>query len=342
VAFSKALQQGLDAVEPPGGKPGAVVEAAQTVLQNQLKNVVTSGSGSARADFVVPFWKHLIYAYMIENTHIVEIMQRVLSLALTDETLGPLAPEAHQWLRVTEDLLFREGPTSLISSITSSIRPDIRATRRNAYQRMFGIDLNHGTQDSKTYPYVKASVSNGQFVRVLQDFLREIWRGYTNATNQLGPNTTDESALGDLVDQLQTMLTSRRLTDGGGHGNLAREELVSVAMMSWFELSIAQGSPIVSALKATADTREDQLRKIGERVGVPSHAKARSFFLLADNLPGLLTSIELGFYDPNNRANLQLLYKTPGPIRDSVLSIINQWTLTTAVDLKAVPTTTSR
>ncbi|CAN5916785.1 hypothetical protein BH11MYX4_BH11MYX4_11130 [soil metagenome] len=342
VTFSEALLRGLEAVVTAPMKPGAVAEAAKTVLETQLKSSVTLSNGAASVSFQPPFWKHLIYAYMIENTHAVEIMERVLATALTDETLGPLAPDAQQWLRATEDLFFRDGPTSLVSSITSWLRPDIRATRRNAYFRMFAMDLNHAKPDGTPYPYVKATVANVQFVRVLQDLLRELWRGYTNAANQLGPNTTDDSAIGELIDQLQTMLSSRRLSDGGGYGNLAREELVSVAMMSWFELSVAQASPIVGALKAGADTREDQLRKIGERAGLPAHAKSRSFFLLADNLPALLTSIEMGFYDSNNRANLPALYKTSGPVRDSVLAIINQWTIATGVNLKDLPASAAR
>jgi hypothetical protein len=349
VEFSEALLAGLDldirvANGPGKTVPGPVAVAAKNVLQSQLANVVslsTGGSGSPPGSFQVPFWKQMMYAYLVENTHAVEIMRRVLQLLVTDETLGPMSPQAYQWLRLTEDLFFRDGPTSLVGSLTSWIRPDFGATRRNAYYRFFAMDLNHGGDDGKPYPYVKPTIANSQFVRVLQDLLRELWRGFTNATNQIGPNTTDDSAIGELIDQLQTMLTSRRLSDGG-HGNLAREELVSVTMMSWFELSVGQGSPIVSALKATADTREDQLSMIGERVKVPVYAKSRALFLLADNLPALLSSIEAGFYDASNRANVQLLYKIPGAIRDSVLAIITYWGTATGVNVKEPPATAPR
>jgi hypothetical protein len=287
---------------------------------------------------VPPLWQHLIYAYLIENTRVVEIMRRVLVSALTDETLGPLSPEAHQWVRATEDLMFRDGPSSLVASTTSWLRRQPEDARYNAFQRMFSMDVNHAAEDGKPYPYVKATVANTQFVRTLQDLLRELWRGYVNAKNQLGPNNTDESAMAELIDQLQIMLASRRLSDGGGYGNLTREELVAVSMMSWFELSLAPGSPIVTALKAEADTPEDRLRKIGERVGIPAHAKSRSFFILAGHLPALLTMIEAGMFQ--NRAHIAQLYQ-PGPLRDSVLAITTQWSAATGVNLKEMPATTS-
>jgi hypothetical protein len=53
--------------------------------------------------------------------------------------------------------------------LSNYVRPDIHATRRNAYQRMFGMDLNHGTDDNKPYPYVKADELDPS---VKTDFIR--------------------------------------------------------------------------------------------------------------------------------------------------------------------------
>src|SRR5207244_2902717 len=98
-------------------------------------------------------WLHLIYAYLIENTRVVDIARRILHGAIHDETFGPLSEDSHRWLRTSEDFFFRDGTSSLIQSITSWVRPDHGATRRNAYYRMFGMDLNHGRAEGGAYDY---------------------------------------------------------------------------------------------------------------------------------------------------------------------------------------------
>src|SRR5262249_9755040 len=88
---------------------------------------------------------HLIYAYMIENTGILEIFKNVLCEYLHGETLGTftdLELEAHQWMRTTEELFYRDTSPYFVTSLTSEVRPQLRAVRRNAYYRMFGMDLN--------------------------------------------------------------------------------------------------------------------------------------------------------------------------------------------------------
>ena len=114
-------------------------KAARAVIERLLL--------SREGKHVITPWRHLMYAYLIENTRAYEILAKVVQGSLTDEPFGALSDTSFRWLRLTEDLFFRDGVSSLITSITSTLRPDIRATRRNAYQRLFGIDLNHGAPD---------------------------------------------------------------------------------------------------------------------------------------------------------------------------------------------------
>src|ERR1044071_6689545 len=90
-------------------------------------------------------WDHLIYAYMIENTRVYEIFRRVLHEFLHGEKLGAPTDDSQRWLRNTEELFFKDGAPFFITSIQSHIRDDIRANRRGPYQRMFAMELNHGT-----------------------------------------------------------------------------------------------------------------------------------------------------------------------------------------------------
>jgi hypothetical protein len=276
-------------------------------------------------------WDHLIYAYMIESTRIYEIFRRVLQEFLLGEQLGSPDAEVQSWLRNTEEAFYRDPPRFFITSLTSQIRPDLIATRRNAYYRLFGMDLIHGKGDGQSYPYEKAKVANTDFVATFEEFLREVWVGIVNALNTSGENPTDNEAIAALATKLHDMLRSRRVG-----GNLSREEFLFVSMMAWFHLTVEFDSPIVSIVQADAASPEQRLQKIGERVGLAAPARTKSFFDLADPLSFLLTEIETGVF--NSAAAVSALY-TAGPLQDILRTIITHWSLATGQDLKTRKTT---
>jgi hypothetical protein len=276
---------------------------------------------------VAPLWDHLIYAYMIENTRVFEIMQRVLWEYAHGERLDTPSLESRLWLRATEELFYRDNPPFQIFTLTSYIRPDIRASRRNAYYRMFGMDLNHGTDGNAAYPYEKPPASNRDFVSVFEEFMREVWRGIENFANTSGTNSTDDAAIADLARRLSQMLLARRQL-----GNLSREEFLFVATMSWLHLTVEISSPIVRDLKADSTSPEERLRKIGERVGVPAHGKSMSYFQLAEPMSRILIALETGLY--NDPGDVPALY-APGAVRDDMMTIVTHWSIATGRDIKA-------
>ncbi len=284
---------------------------------------------------------HLIYAYMIENTLIYEIFRKVLYEYLHGERLETPSEESQRWLRTTEELFYRDTPPFFAFQLTSHIRPDIRATRRNAYYRMFNMDLNHGTDGGSPYPYERAAASNRDFVPTFEAFLREVWRGIVNAKNTDGSNTTDDVAIANLAERLSNMLRDRR-----ENGNLSREEFFFVATMSWFHLTVEFDSPIVRDLRANGSNPAERLRAIGERVGLPSHGKAYDLFHLAEPMSRLLIAIESGSL--NRPENVPLLYReilptvppaptSPTPLRNDVQTIITYWASATGRNLKGEP-----
>jgi hypothetical protein len=286
---------------------------------------------------------HLIYAYLIENTRIYEIFRRVLSEYLHGERLETPSEESQRWLRTTEELFYRDTPPFFAFQLTSYIRPDIRATRRNAYYRMFGMDLNHGTDDGNRYPYERAAASNQDFVPMFEAFLQEVWRGIVNANNTSGSDTTDDVAIANLAERLSNMLRDRR-----EHGNLSREEFFFVATMSWFHLTVEFDSPIVKDLKADGSNAAERLRAIGERVGLPAHGKTYDLFHLAGPMSRLLIAIESGSL--NRPENVPLLYRellptvpptptSPTPLRTDVQTIITYWASATGHNIKGEPGT---
>src|ERR1700737_1696473 len=118
-------------------------------------------------------WEHLIYAYFIENTGVVEVFRRILAEHANGEKLPIPDAGASSWLHATEDLFFRDNSYYPILNIASEVRPDRTAIRRNAYYRLFGIDLDHPMDSARTF--AKADASNRAFIPNLEHLLRQAW-----------------------------------------------------------------------------------------------------------------------------------------------------------------------
>ena len=281
---------------------------------------------------VGPSWDHLIYAYMIENTRIYEIFRRVLYEFLHGEKLGSPSAASQQWLRNTEELFYKDPPPFAVADIASHIRSDMRASRRNAYWRMFGMDLNHGTDDGQPYQYVRADAANSEFVPTFEEFLREVWVGmmYVNATTA---RPTDNAKIATLAERLHAMLMSRRQ-----YGNLAREEFAFVSMMSWFHVTVMDTNlpmpmPIIQDLRAEAANAAQRLFKIAQRVGLPAHGLSQSLFDIAVPMSDILRQIELGTY--NAVAAVSALYTPSNDVETTMRAIITHWSIITGRDMKA-------
>ena len=269
---------------------------------------------------------------MIENTRLYEIFRRVIFEFRHGEKLGtPLNEATQQWLRTTEELFYSDPAPFFITNIASHIRPDLRSTRRNAYQRMFGMDLNHGGDDGRPYPYTKAEAANAEFSATFEEFLREVWVGITYVRATTSADPTDASKIGELAEKLKDMLTTRRQAN-----NLSREEFSAVSAMSWFHLTLEFNTPIIQSLRAEASGVENRLFKIAERVGIPAHGLSKSFFDIAEPISGILTGIEQGlgtntgtapvFFDDQDGKN---------PTPDIMRTIITHWAAITGRDVKA-------
>lgn len=282
------------------------------------------------------YWPHLLYAYLIENTRVYEILNRVIYEFRHGERLGsPGSKESQQWLLNTEQLFYKDPPSFLIPTLTSYVRPDLRSTRRNAYYRMFGMDLNHGTEDNRPYPYDRPEAANKEFVNTFEELLKEVWVGMENVKNTSGSRPIDRGAISDLSTRLQGMLALRRHS-----GNLSREEFYASATMSWLHLTLLHNSVVVSDLRANAETPDQRLRTIAARVGMPAHAKSYHFFQLADCASVVLYTIEAGIcknnpewlYDPDAIGGGTELVK-------AMEAMITHWSLATGRDMKAKGTT---
>jgi hypothetical protein len=293
-----------------------------------------------------PAWDHLIYAYAIENTRAPQILARVVRAFRSGEGLGVPSVATQRWLDATEALLF--GATNPFAAwlSTSGVRPDAEAVRRNAYFRLFGMDVAHGTDSGAPYPFDKAEASNRGFVKVFEELLFELWRAIENVRNLVAGNTTDDDRIYRLAEQLGFMLRSRRL-----QAVLGREELAATTAMGWVELTVSSNTSVVTDLRAEATSSADRLRVIGERVRLAPHSRANSFFSMATELSLLLRALEAGWVTGNGQSWLLYLTTPPGgtpplppgqrPLGAEVRRVITEWAAASGRDLKqrAVPIT---
>jgi hypothetical protein len=274
---------------------------------------------------------HLIYGYAVANTRIRPIFRRVIDELVHGEKFGAPREDTQLWLRNTEELFFRDQPPFSITTLTSHVRPDLEATERQAYYRMFGMDLNHGKDDNSPYTYVKVPAANKEFVTTFEELLRETWIGFINRSTSSGPNPTDDAKIEDLARKLNSQLIDRRR-----FGNLSREEFYIVAMMSWFHMTVENCNlPIIRDLRAEGSTAEQVLFKIAQMVGLPANGLADHYFQIADSISAVLIAIETGvlqlpgaaraFYDPT----------APNQLSDAMNKIITHWSAITGHDVKA-------
>lgn len=281
-------------------------------------------------------WHHLAYAYLIESTGILEIFAEVVRRLVVGETLGVLQPESIAWIRATEQLFFREPPPFAIHSVLSEVRPYERTNRRNAYWRMFGMDLAHPVPPmwARTGPLADWKAHTGpvneDFRPKWTEFLRQVWLGIENRLNTSGPNTADASFIALLARALKDMLTNRRRG-----GALAREEFAYVAMMSWFHLTVNADTSIVVDLQAQASSPADRLAALGQRVGMSPALRARELFDLAEPMSQVLRGIEAGLFDTETSA--ETLFRAGSNLARDLVDVINNWQSATGERVKERP-----
>ncbi|HUA50022.1 MAG TPA: hypothetical protein VMA77_32625 [Solirubrobacteraceae bacterium] len=279
-------------------------------------------------------WEHLMYAYVLESTGMVEIFAEIVRRFAVGETLETPSVPTQTWLRSTEELFFRDPPLFHLTGLTSLLRPDAQVARRNAYWRLLGMDLPHAVRARPGSPHhtgqpwkQDVGIANLRFHELWLDLLRSIWTGYENAMNTSGPNPTDPGYIYELCWYIQDMLQMRRQG-----GNLARDEFVHISTMSWFHLTVERDTPIVVDLRAMGTDPADRLAKLGERVGIRPSPRARELFEIADLVSAFVRFLELGYFKP---ANVNTMYALNSTLRTDVLRIIDLWEMATGDSIKA-------
>ncbi len=272
-------------------------------------------------------WRHLFYAYCVENTRICDVFRKILWEYLNGEKLGSPSEDALAWCWTTAQVFYNQFYAFTGFSLVNDVRPAWPAIRRNAYYRFFGIELNHPPQEGEVFH--KAPEHNDTFIETFERLLAEAWTGYRYRTSTTGTNPTDPAAIAFLCKKLREMLEARRLGK-----NLRREEFLAVAHASWLQLAVDFNSPIVRAIGTESSSAHERLKLLGQAVGVGAHSKSESFLLMADPGSRLLQRIEAG--DLDDAANAGMLYdgSSDPDLTNDVQEIITHWSITTGRDIK--------
>lgn len=260
-------------------------------------------TGNGKYKHIPPY--HMIYAYLIENTRIAQIFAKLLTLYFHDEVLGKTAePDVVKWLTNTENLFFKTIRDDRYRKIQGALRPDGEAMRRNAYYRMFGMELGFGNMNNEKPQdlYYKPQFYNKSFISLFESFLSEFWQAYTNVTNSNSANTTDYVHIIDTVKELRRTLMSRRTNnlqeenvfENYMYFNLSREEYSSTILLAWLHYIISDNSPVVKWLGCEANNPGERLKNIGSKVGIKAHSKSSFIFEIAEPMADLLRKIEAG------------------------------------------------
>ena len=287
---------------------------------------------------VVPLpWDHLIYAYLMEGTGVVEVLREVVRLYLHGEKLGAPQVSTLVWAFTTEALFFGPNPLAPPGGRVSFLRPDPDVERRRAYWRMFGRDLPHQPRGGGEHAW-KRDVGpnvNDEFMPLMSELLREVWKGIENARNAVGANPTDPSRVAQLCQNIGELLRMRRRG-----GMISAEEFWDVSLLSWMHLVLESDNSVVQDLRATAGSGgnpADRLAVMAGRVGMVVPSTARAAIDLADRLSPVLWFIELGFFD--DPSNAELLFETVAVadpvIAEQMSQIVNLWSVVFKDDIKA-------
>ena len=324
------------------------------IYYTRFREVPPAGKTYSEGKLLPPY--HLVYAYLVENTRAAQIFEKLLYLYMHDEKLNkattaqnPQNKLAFQWMVNTENLFFKHLPNTSYRNIKSDFRQSPDSTRRNAYYRMFGMDLAFGDAVSNSpVNYFKADFNNQPFIVLFEKFLTEVWQAYVNAKNTSGANTTDMFIIVDTAQKIQEMLMARRTTETNFNNykyfNLSKEEFASVVMMSWLYEVVSYDSPVVSFLRCNGNTPGERLINIGNKVGLTAHSKSEGLLDIAPPMNTLLRRIEFGDYNQENSSEVEeiiLSHKNNLPDQDprrqalnDLLLIINNWEKATGHKIK--------
>jgi hypothetical protein len=266
----------------------AVVRNPATAMPNVPLPVL--GRGQVRRPGPQPdSWDHLIYAFLIENTGIFDILRKAAELYKSSAQLPPARPLAKQFWFMVENVVF--SPPATICVLRTAIKSSDETEQRHAlYRDTFGLELDR----TEPGPHGRAQgprETSSEFVRALETFLHEAWRGIVQQRSATGVRDINYRKLAISASALHDYMIARR-----ERTDLTLEEFRAVAIMSLLHTALSFNSAVVTALGADAFNCAERLAFIGKLCGIAAHPRANSLFEISRPLSGLLRFVEAGAF----------------------------------------------
>jgi len=114
----------------------------------------------------------------------------------------------------------------------------------------------------------------------------------------MGPNLTDDASLLDGREVSTYATRPQNIRNAGARGILLRGHTIM------FHLTVSGDNAVVVWLNAQGHNAAERLRAIGERVGLGPHTKAYDFFEMADSLSDIVSRIENGDFNNQERCTV--------------------------------------
>ena len=264
-------------------------------------------------------WHHLAYSYMLENSRAVQIFARTTHALRTSERLGVPSPATVCWLATTEALLSGALSTGALGTEQHEAQ---EAARRNAYWRLFGLDLAFGTDANADASFARPAQANTEFVPHLEQLLVELSKSFETAGGA-GADLDGADAIADRSQKLGQSLRDHRTSL-----MIDRQELLAASLLGWIELSLSASSPVVRDLALEGASAAERLQDLGARVGIPAHSKAVNLFALGRSLSIMLRLAE---DDPVGARNAWADSATPAGAHSR--RVVTEWTAATGRSL---------
>ena len=239
--------------------------------------------------------RHLIYAYFVESTGIVEVFRALFDSYLkSDEFLK---------LNRRDDLLLIELLKDTIREVyaksASTIAPDPAQLRLAAYWRLFGYEIQMKPNFPKTANY------NADFNKNFEDAMYEIFQGILDQNQQI-LKLGNPAAVAELLNNLRRQLVNRTY-------NEIEDVAESSALLMARLLGLLDNNRlIVERLGIRADTRERRLLELGEKLRVPVAKQTPYVFIFAQRMETFLKRVEDAVW---TRANAEQLYTNPAEVQ---------------------------
>jgi hypothetical protein len=358
-SYNLNVLEAFCAIDDPGFIENAIQKhwadmATVPYYHDVEENIVTPFVDKNNPNVRTPLY-HLIYPYLVENTRAIQIIEKLLLSFLSGEmeekpTGSRISNLAIRWMQNTENLFFNYLDEEFNQNNRSILKPTSVASRRNAYYRMFGMDLAFGDRkENAPVEFHKPGASNKNFISFFEKFLTQFWKSYSNSIKNTGGNIESSSII-ETAQKLREMLMAIRTTEldftNYRFANLSNLEYTSSVLASWIYFIISYNSPLVQFFNCTGNTAGERLIKIAQRVRISAHIKSDYFLIMAPAMNNVLRNIELDLYSFSNEPHVKRIIGSHNPslsppgtpdemnTLNEILMIINQWEKATGHRIK--------